>query len=219
MMGRVIAIDGPSGVGKSTIAYALAERLGFSYLDTGAIYRAAALFLLKRGVKPEDSDEILLEALQVSGIRFGGGKVFLGERDVSGEIRTTEVGHYSSVFSARKVVRDFLLGVQRKAAADQDVVVEGRDTTTVVFPDAWKKFYMDASLAERAKRRYIQLRGMGMAVAESDAEKDVAERDKRDQNRGIAPLKKAEDAIIIGTTDKNAEEVLEKIIEIIRSEP
>jgi cytidylate kinase len=218
-MGKVIAIDGPSGAGKSTIARSLAGRLGFGYLDTGAIYRAIALFFLEQGITPEGEDALLLKALESSGIRFRGGKVLLGERDVSGDIRTPEVGHYSSVFSARKVVRDFLLTVQREAAAGQDVVVEGRDTTTVVFPDAWKKFYMDASPEERARRRYLQLKEMGLAVAEEDAVRDVGMRDERDRNRGIAPLVKAEDAIIINTTDKNTDEVLEKIIEIVRSDP
>lgn len=218
-MGRVIAIDGPSGAGKSTLARSLAGRLGFSYLDTGAIYRAVALFFLERGIRPEDGDETLFEALRSSGIRFSEGRVFLGERDVSGEIRTPEVGHYSSVFSARKAVRDFLLSVQRRAAADQDVVVEGRDTTTVVFPEAWKKFYVDASPAERAKRRYTQLKDMGLAVTEAVAERDVAERDQRDRNREVAPLRKAEGAIIIDTTDKNAHEVLEEILEKVRSDP
>jgi cytidylate kinase len=218
-MGKFIAIDGPSGAGKSTIARSLAGRLGFGYLDTGAIYRAIALFFLEQGITPEGEDGLLLKALGSSGIRFSGGKVFLGARDVSGEIRTPEVGHYSSVFSARKVVRDFLLTVQREAASGQDVVVEGRDTTTVVFPDAWKKFYMDASPEERTRRRYLQLKEMGLAVAEGDAARDVAGRDERDRNRGIAPLVKAEDAIIIDTTDKNTDEVLEKIIEIVRSDP
>ncbi len=217
-MGRVIAIDGPSGAGKSTIASSLARLLGFGYLDTGALYRAAALFLLEQGVKPEDNDEALIRRLNSSGIRFYGGRVFLRERDVSGEIRTPEVGHYSSVFSARKAVRDFLLDVQRKAALDQDVVVEGRDTTTVVFPAAWKKFYLDASTGERTKRRYKQMKETGLVITEKDAERDVVGRDTRDQGRSIAPLMKAEDAIIIDTTDKSIEQVLEDILSSIRSD-
>ncbi|HET6514286.1 MAG TPA: (d)CMP kinase [Thermodesulfovibrionales bacterium] len=218
-MGKVIAIDGPSGAGKSTLARSLALRLGFDYLDTGAIYRAVALFFLERGIRPEDGDDLLVEALHSSGIRFSGGKVFLGERDVSGEIRTPEVGHYSSVFSARKVVRDFLLDVQRSAASRQNVVVEGRDTTTVVFPKAWKKFYLDASTAERTRRRHDQLRDLGLTITEDEAERDVVERDRRDQSRGIAPLVKGEDAVIIDTTDKSAEVVLENILELVRSDP
>ncbi|HAM53532.1 MAG TPA: (d)CMP kinase [Nitrospiraceae bacterium] len=215
-MGKVIAIDGPSGAGKSTIARRLAQRLGFSYLDTGALYRAVALCFLKRGMHPDDGDGPLTEVVKTSGVRFDKGKVFLGDQDVSDEIRTPEVGHYSSVFSARKVVRDFLLEVQRKAAADQDVVVEGRDTTSVVFPDAWKKFYLDASTAERTRRRYRQLKEMGLAITEKEAEHDVVERDTRDQTRGIAPLVKAKDAIIVETTGKDVEEVLEDILALIK---
>jgi CMP/dCMP kinase len=215
-MGKVIAIDGPSGAGKSTIARRLAQRLGFSYLDTGALYRAVALCFLKGGIHPDNSDGSLTEAVKASGVRFEKGKVFLGDQDVSEEIRTPEVGHYSSVFSARKVVRDFLLEVQRKSAADQDVVVEGRDTTSVVFPNAWKKFYLDASTVERTRRRYLQLKEMGLPVTEKDAEHDIVERDTRDQTRGIAPLVKAKDAIIIDTTGKNAEEVLENILSLIK---
>jgi cytidylate kinase len=115
-------------------------------------------------------------------------------------------------------VRDFLLEVQRKAALDQDVVVEGRDTTTVVFPSAWKKFYLDASISERTRRRFEQMKESGLRVTGKDAQKDVVERDKRDQERAIAPLTKAKDAIIIDTTDKSCEQVLDKILSYIRSD-
>ncbi|MEK6673172.1 MAG: (d)CMP kinase [Nitrospirota bacterium] len=207
-MGRVIAIDGPSGAGKSTLAKMLADRLGFSYLDTGALYRAVALLFLSKGVRPEDDDEGLEEILRRSEVRMDNGRLMLNNKDVSTDIRTPEVGHYSSVFSARKVVRDFLLDVQRQTASVSDIVVEGRDTTTVIFPDAWKKFYMDAPVSGRARRRYLQLRQMGMDVTEEDAEKDVIERDNRDSKRDIAPLMKAGDAVIIDTTDKSIDEVL-----------
>lgn len=207
-MGRVIAIDGPSGAGKSTLAKMLADRLGFSYLDTGALYRAVALLFLSNGVRPEDDDEGLEEILRRSEVRMDNGRLMLNNKDVSTDIRTPEVGHYSSVFSARKVVRDFLLDVQRQTASVSDIVVEGRDTTTVIFPDAWKKFYMDAPVSDRARRRYLQLRQLGMDVTEEDAEKDVIERDNRDSKRDIAPLMKAGDAVIIDTTDKNIDEVL-----------
>ena len=218
-MGKVIAIDGPSGAGKSTVAKLLAKRLGFEYLDTGALYRAAALLFLMKGVKPEDDDEELMGALNSSDIRLEGMKVFLNSSDVTVEIRTPEIGHYSSVFSARKIVRDFLLGVQRKASLEKNMVIEGRDTTTVVFPDAWKKFYIDASGTERRKRRYRQLKEAGIDVSEEGADNDIMERDKRDMGRGIAPLVKAEDAIIIDTTDTSIEGVIDKILKIIRSDP
>lgn len=218
-MGKVIAIDGPSGAGKSTIARMLASRLGFVYLDTGALYRATALLFLQNGVKPEDDDDTLGATLKSSEIRFDHGRVILNGKDVSSDIRTPEVGHYSSVFSARKVVRDYLLDVQRRSSRDNNLVVEGRDTTTVVFPDAYKKFYMDTSIAERTVRRYRQLREMGIDITEDKAERDVVERDERDQGRDLAPLTRAEDATIIDTTNTGIEQILDKIIEIIKSDP
>ncbi len=218
-MGEVIAIDGPSGAGKSTIARMLAEKLGFLYLDTGALYRAAALLFLQKGIRPEDDDGALSAVLRSSEIRFDRGRCMLDGRDVSAEIRTPEVGHFSSVFSARKVVRDFLLDVQRRAALENDLVAEGRDTTTVIFPGARKKFYLDASVEERTRRRFLQLREMGLDVTEEKAGRDVTERDKRDQGRDVAPLVKAKDAIIIDTTDKEIGEILEEILGFVLSDP
>ena len=231
-MGKVIAIDGPSGAGKSTVAKELAKKLGFSYLDTGALYRAVALALREKGIEPDDSDDKILEALRGIALTFNDGRVYLKEntehrtqdtesfdgRDVSEEIRSPEIGHYSSVFSARKVVRDFLLNIQRDAAMSSDLVAEGRDMTTVVFPDAWKKFYLDASLNERAKRRYLQMRENGTEITESVAEKDVVERDARDSSRDIAPLKKADDAVLIDSSVMTVSEVLENILKIIRAD-
>lgn len=216
---RVIALDGPSGSGKSTIAKLLAERLGFSYLDTGALYRAVALLFHEKGIGPGADDGVLAGALSAAGIKFCNGKVMLGGRDVSDAIRDPEIGQSSSVFSARKVVREALMVLQREAALQDDLVVEGRDTTTVVFPHAWKKFYMEASVAVRAGRRYRQLRQMGIDVTPELAERDVAVRDARDKERDIAPLKKAADAVIIDTTDKNIDELMEEILGIIRSDP
>ncbi len=218
-MGKVVAIDGPSGAGKSTVAKMLAGRLGFLYLDTGALYRAVALHFLHNGIRPEDDDRALAAALQSVDVRFRDGRVFLNGIDVSGEIRTTEVGHFSSVFSARKTVRAFLLEVQRRASSDNDLVAEGRDTATVVFPEACKKFYMEASVVERARRRYAQLKEQGMDVTEEGAERDVVERDRRDSEREIAPLMKSGDAIIIDTTNRTIEQVLEEILAIVRSDP
>jgi cytidylate kinase len=218
-MGRVIAIDGPSGAGKSTIARMLAERLGFIYLDTGALYRAVALHFLRNGIRPEEDDRALAAALESAEVYFKGGKVFLNGDDVSLDIRTPEVGHLSSVFSARKTVREFLMGVQRRASSDNDLVAEGRDTTTVVFPGAQKKFYMDASVAERTRRRFRQLKEMGVEVTEESAERDVVERDRRDSGRDIAPLTKAKDAIIIDTTEKSIDQILDDILVIVKSDP
>ena len=218
-MGKVIAIDGPSGAGKSTIARMLAGRLGFTYLDTGALYRAVALLFLQKGITPDDDDKALEVTLCHAEIRFEEGKIMLNGRDVSSEIRTPEVGHYSSVFSARRVVRDFLLDVQRRASSDNDLVVEGRDTTTVVFPEAYRKFYMDASMEERTWRRHRQLEEMGIHATLAEAEKDVRERDERDQGRNIAPLTRAKDAIIIETTGKGIEQILDALMEVVRVHP
>lgn len=217
-MGRVIAIDGPSGVGKSTVARMLSEILGFSYLDTGAFYRTAALLFFKKNIRPEDDDHILLKSLEISEIKFEGNRVFLNGEDVSLGIRTPEIGHLSSVFSARKVVRDYLLKAQREASEDRDIIVEGRDTTTVVFPDAWKKFFMDASDAERAGRRYRQMKEIGIAATQDAADRDVRERDRRDTERDIAPLVRAEDAVIIETTGRSIEQVIDNMMDIIRSD-
>lgn len=218
-MGKVIAIDGPSGAGKSTVARLLAEKLGFSYLDTGALYRTAALLFMTKGIRPEDNDEILSGTLNSSEIRFENGRVFLDGKDVSAEIRSPDTGHFSSLFSARKTVRDYLLTIQREASKNKDIVIEGRDTTTVVFPNAWKKFFMDASEGERAERRYRQLREAGIDVTEDAADTDIRDRDKRDSEREIAPLKKAADAVIIDTTGKSIEEVIDYILDIVRSDP
>jgi cytidylate kinase len=212
MMGRVVAIDGPSGAGKSTVSRLVADKLGFAYLDTGALYRAIALHLREKGLTPESGDAGIGAALKDTEVHFRDGRVFLNGADVSDAIRTTEAGHYASVFSARKPVRDFLFSVQRDAAAHGDIVAEGRDMTTVVFHDAWGKFYLDASEAGRAERRYLQLQQKGAAITPEEALRDVRERDIRDSRRDIAPLKRAADAIYLDTTDMDLEEVISAIL-------
>ena len=218
-MGKVIAIDGPTGAGKSTIAKLIAETLGFDYLDTGSLYRAIALVLRNSGVNPEDSDERLMNVLHGMDIRYTDGKVYLHGRDISEDIRSKEIDHYSSVFSTRKIVRDFLFDIQRDAATIHNIVVEGRDTTTVIFSNAWKKIYLDASLEERAKRRYFQYKTKGMHISIEESIRDIMERDKRDSNRDIAPLKKADDAFAIDSSNLSVEQVQEKILEYVRAEP
>ncbi|MCL4456779.1 MAG: (d)CMP kinase [Nitrospirae bacterium] len=214
-MGKVIAIDGPSGAGKSSVSKLIAERLGFEFLDTGALYRAAALYLRRMNMPDESPDSDISRALDGVVINFKDGRVFLNDEDVSDAIRTTEAGHYASVFSARKAVRDFLLQTQRDAAINNDIVAEGRDMTTVVFPNAWKKFFLDASEQGRAKRRYLQLKEKGMDITMDEALRDVRERDERDSKRDIAPLKKVDDAVCIDTTDLSLAEVIEKILKAI----
>jgi cytidylate kinase len=215
---KVIAIDGPSGAGKSTIAKLIAKELGFNYLDTGALYRAVALALRNSAIEPEDSDNKLRDALLRTDITFVNGQVFLHGRDASDDIRSKEIDHYSSVFSARKIVRDFLFGIQRNAASTNDIVVEGRDTTTVVFPNAWKKIYLDASLEERARRRYLQYQEKGMYISIEEAKRDVMKRDKRDANRDIAPLKRADGALAVDSSNLSIEQVKEKILKFIKAE-
>lgn len=218
-MKQVIAIDGPSGSGKTTIAKLIAKELGFNYLDTGALYRAVALALSSNGIKPEDSDDKLRDIISKNHITFSNGRVFLNSKDVSEDIRSKEIDHYSSVFSARKIVRDFLLHAQRDNALNSDLVVEGRDTTTVVFPDAKKKIFLDASVEERAKRRYLQFRGKGIDISIDESRRNIIDRDKRDSSRDIAPLKIAPSALLVDSSDLSIEQVTKKILDFIRTDP
>ncbi len=212
IMKRVIAIDGPSGAGKSTISKLLAKKLGFQFLDTGALYRAIALHLRRQGTAPGSPDPEIAGKLEGVFIQFSDGRVMLNGEDVSEAIRTTEAGHYASVFSAKKAVRDFLFQIQRDAALHHDIVAEGRDMTTVVFPDAWRKFYLDASEEGRAKRRFLQLREKGTEISLGEALRDVKDRDTRDSRRDIAPLRRAEDAIYIDSTNLSLDEVIGVIV-------
>ncbi|MCX8030748.1 MAG: (d)CMP kinase [Thermodesulfovibrionales bacterium] len=224
-MKKVIAIDGPSGAGKSTVSKMLANKLGFQYLDTGALYRTVALYLKENGLNEKSSDEEIYSALNHIIISISNGKINIVDQKgfplpylidgISEKIRTTEIGHYASFFSSKKVVRDFLLNVQRESALLNNIVAEGRDMTTVVFPNAWLKLYLDATENERATRRYKQLRSLGINVTMAEAIQDVRDRDLRDSKREIAPLKKAEDAIYIDTTERNPEDIIEQIMKII----
>jgi len=216
---QVIAIDGPSGSGKTTMAKLIAQALGFNYLDTGALYRAIALALRAELKEPEDDDDRLRDVLNRTCVSFENGRIFLNGRDVSEDIRAKEIDHYSSVFSARKIVRDFLLDTQRQAALQDDLVVEGRDTTTVVFPNAVKKVFLDASVEERAKRRYNQVKAKGIYIGPGEARRHIIERDQRDASRDIAPLKVAPDALLIDSSDLSIEQVKEKIMNFIKTDP
>ncbi len=215
---RIITIDGPSGAGKSTVARLLAERLGFEYLDTGALYRAVALYLRRRGVGEDVGDETIEKLLRELKIGFSGGRVYVDGEDVSEAVRTPEIGHYSSVFSARRPVREFLLSIQRAHAERCDTVVEGRDMGTVVFPDAWMKFFLDASLQERAKRRCLQLQRKGIDVTMEEAVRDVQQRDERDSQRDIAPLRCPTDAVYMDTTSMGIEDTIKKMLEFIEKQ-
>jgi cytidylate kinase len=215
-MHRVIAIDGPSGAGKSTIAKLLARDLGYEYLDTGALYRAVALGLLHAGLNEKSGDSEIDSALQTIRVCFRQGRVFLNNNDMSQEIRSPETSHYASVFSARRPVREFLLDIQREALHHADLVAEGRDMTTVVFPYAYRKFYLDASSGERAQRRTLELKAKGYEVKEENIRLDILERDARDSGRDLAPLKKAEDSVVVDSTGLTIEEVFRKILLLIQ---
>jgi len=217
-MNKVIAIDGPSGSGKTTLAKLIAKELNLNYLDTGALYRAVAIALRDAGIKQEDSDEKFRDVLSRTLVTFNEGKVFLNNRDISDHIRSKEIDHYSSVFSARKIVRDFLLDAQRSAALGSDLVVEGRDTTTVVFLNAKKKIFLDASVEERAKRRYLQFRSSGVDINIDEAKNNIIERDRRDAGRDIAPLTIASDALVVDSSELSIEQVKKKIIDFIEAD-
>jgi cytidylate kinase len=216
-MGKVIAIDGPSGAGKSTIAKLIAREMGFDYLDTGALYRAVAFTLRNNDIDGEDSDSKIMYVLKKTDIAFNNGRVFLNGKDVSEDVRSKEIDYYSSVFSARKIVRDFLLDAQRNAATTNNIVVEGRDTTTVLFPNAWKKIYLDASPEERAKRRYLQFKDKDVYANPEEAKRDVMERDIRDSSRDLAPLKRAENAFLLDSSDLSVEQAKEEILRFIKT--
>jgi len=216
--GIVVAIDGPAGAGKSTVAKLVAKRLGYLYVDTGAMYRAVALKALRLGM--DIRDEVAMSHLaQMTDIVLqpqpdGGVRVFLDGEDVSEAIRTPEVSEAASVISAYQGVREALTAKQKLLAERGGVVMEGRDVQTVVAPDAEVKIFLTASLQERAKRRWLELRERGVDIPYEQVLRDLEERDERDRNRSIAPLRKAPDAVEIDTTDMTVEQVVDKIVEL-----
>lgn len=217
-MATVIAIDGPAGAGKSTIAKLVAKELSAIYIDTGAMYRAMALYLLRNHIDIED-EKALVECVASAdiSIRFVDGEqqVWLNGENVNGLIRTEEVSAMASVSSAKGVVRVKLVDLQRKLAEDHDVVMDGRDIGTHVLPNAKPKIFLTASSKVRAKRRYDELTARGEVCDLDTIEKDIIERDERDKNREISPLRQAEDAILVDTSDMTIDQVKEKIISLI----
>ncbi|HOB34137.1 MAG: (d)CMP kinase [Firmicutes bacterium] len=212
-----IALDGPAGVGKSTIAKALALELGYSYVDTGAMYRAVTLFALENNI-PIDADhqQTMLELAMRKEFRFifsdGLFQVYFGDRDITDEIRSLEVTRNVSYVAALPAVRAGMCALQRNMAADANVVMEGRDIGTVVLPDATYKFFLTASVEIRARRRYLELSARGISVSFEDLCREIAARDNLDSSRSHAPLRKAPDAVEIDTTDMNIEEVVARIL-------
>ena len=219
-----IAIDGPAGAGKSSIAKALSKKLGFVYIDTGAMYRAVTLFFLENGIKDSSDNEIdkLLDKLDIN-IKYTDGeqRVFLNNVDVSDRLRQEEIGKLASRFSALKSVREKLVALQRKLAKKENVIMDGRDIGTVVLPNADLKIYLSAGSKVRAKRRYLELIEKGFdraALDEKAIENEIIKRDEADINREISPLKKAEDAYYMDTSDMTFDEVVSKILDMVEKE-
>lgn len=210
-----IAIDGPAGAGKSTIAKTIAKKMGFVYVDTGAMYRAIALYFLRKGVDGRDGETIekLCPDIHVT-IEYQDGEqqVLLNGENVSGYIRTEEVGAMASLTSAQPAVRAALLQLQRDMAKSANILMDGRDIGTNVLPNADLKIYLTASVKVRAKRRYDELVAKGVSCQLADIERDIEERDHQDMTREIAPLKKAEDAYLLDSSDMTIEQVVDAVI-------
>ena len=212
-----IAIDGPAGAGKSTIAKMVSKELGYIYVDTGALYRTIALYLTENDIADEDIDEASLEKADVS-LRFidGAQRVFLGDRDVSDMIRTPEISMAASRTSAIPAVRAYLFETQQKIARENNVIMDGRDIGTVVLPDADVKIFLTASAEERANRRYKELLEKPDCPTYQEILDDIIKRDYQDMHRKTAPLKQAEDAVLVDTTKLNLEESAAAIIKVIK---
>ena len=214
-MGKSIAIDGPAGAGKSTIAKLVAKEMGFIYVDTGAMYRAMALYLIRQGLDRNDRERIeqACEDADIS-ISYENGRqvVLLFGENVNDFLRTEEVGNMASMSSVNPKVREKLVALQQRLAAQKDVVMDGRDIGTVVLPDSKCKIYLTASSHVRAKRRYDELVCKGEEADISKIEADIIERDHRDMTREHSPLKQAEDAVLIDSSDLTIEEVKDAIL-------
>lgn len=212
-----IAIDGPAGAGKSTIAKKLAKELGFVYVDTGAMYRSMGLYFLRKGVDGKDEAAIQAGCTEISvSIQYENGEqqVLLNGENVSGLIRTEEVGKMASTISAYGFVRDTLTELQRNLARTQNVIMDGRDIGTCILPKADVKIYLTASVECRATRRYKELLGRGVDANYDEIAADIAKRDEQDMNREVAPLRQAEDAVLVDSSDMNIDEVVEAIRKI-----
>lgn len=216
-MGYNVAIDGPAGAGKSTIAKQVAKRMGLIYVDTGAMYRALALYMLREKVDPADTAAVAkkCDSANVT-IRYVEGEqvVFLNEENVNAYLRTEQVGNMASVISPQKEVRSKLLSLQRELAQNADVIMDGRDIGTCVLPEADVKIYLTASSAVRAKRRYDELTAKGEPCDLVRIEADIQERDHRDMTREVSPLRRAEDAVLVDSSEMSVEEVVRTIMEI-----
>ena len=210
-----VAIDGPGGTGKSTIAKMVAERFGLEYIDTGAMYRAIALKAMSQSIAPED-EESIIKMLEDTTIDFVGGKIYLDGEDVSGKIRTNEISMGASNYSKLGSVRSKVNELNNYLASTKNVIMEGRDICTVVIPDAEVKIFMTASPEIRAKRRYDQLLEQGKEADYNQIFKEIQERDYQDSHRAISPLKQADDAVLLDSSGMSIEENVKAIAKIIK---
>ena len=213
-MGYNVAIDGPAGAGKSTIAKLVAKEKGYIYVDTGAMYRALAIHFLKKGIAPENTEDVIEACSDADvSIRYedGAQQVYLNGENVTGMLRTEEVGNMASKTSAVPEVREKLLELQRTLAKENDVIMDGRDIGTNILPDADVKIYLTASVETRARRRYDELKEKGEDCDLDQIAQDIKERDERDMNRETAPLRKAEDAILVDSSHMSIPEVVSEI--------
>jgi len=217
--GLVITVDGPAGSGKSTVSRILAERISYMYLDTGLLYRAVAYQTIQRGISIIDDEALgkLCDGITIPLERGGEMRVLIEGEDVSGNLRTEEIGMLASSVSAVPAVRDALLPLQRRAGLQGRIVAEGRDMGTVVFPDADFKFFLDATVDERALRRYLQLTGNGKNADLGEVKRGLEVRDCQDTTREIAPLKPADDSIVIDTTGIDIGGVVERMVMMVGS--
>ena len=217
MKSLLITIDGPAGAGKTTVSRELADRLNYKYIDTGALYRGVALEARFAGVGQDDDTglENLCSTLNLNFVKDERGlRLLSNNSDITDQIRTPEISMMASAVSARPVVRKYLLDLQRNLGREKGVVFEGRDMGTVVFPDADKKFYLDASQKVRSIRRYRELESKTFQILE-DVEKEIGLRDENDRKREVAPMKPADDAVIIDSTDLSANDVVEMMLDYI----
>lgn len=214
-----IAIDGPSGAGKSTLSRRAAEKLGFLYIDTGALYRAVGLAALRAGLLPDDTAAVAALAARISvTLHTGpdGQSVFLNGEDVTALLRSEQISRYASAVSTVPQVRSLLLETQRRLAAENNVVMDGRDIGTVVLPDAQLKIYLTASAEDRARRRYEELLARGENTAYETVYEDLLERDRRDTTRAVSPLRRSPDAVLLDTTGNTFDESLALLLKTIR---
>ena len=215
-MSFIVAIDGPAGAGKGTITKQVAEKLNLINVDTGATFRCVALNMLKENISIDEEEKIknLLEKINIE--MKSNGEIYLNGENVTKKIRENDVNNFVSPVSTIQIVRDKLLEIQRKIAEGKDVIMEGRDIGTTVFPNADVKIYLDATPEERAKRRMLQNKEKGIETSYEEVLENIKDRDKRDSTRKVSPLKKAEDAIYIDSSDMTIDEVVNKVITLIK---